>query len=172
MTFGKRYLENYFSINISDLVRASDMELSRTKTNTLRWVNIENSYVRFRYNLSSDKSMSYKVKLSYTNPHYGGKRFWFICPVTNHRVKKLFLLNKEGFFVSRKQSGILYASQGKDKIDRAIAKKWKIFDRIGGDFNIPVRPKGMHHKTYIKYLTAYRKQEELCESLLLELSRK
>lgn len=61
----------------------------------------DNKNVRFTYTQTDDftnekKDFDYKVKLEETNCHFGGSRFWFVCP-----------LNKNGKYCGRR-IGVLY----------------------------------------------------------------
>lgn len=52
-------------------------------------------------------------------------------------------------------------------LGRAIDKKWKLHDKLGGN-KYYIKPKGMHQKTYDRLLQEYLDQEELCSTLLYE----
>lgn len=65
-------------------------------------------YIHFRYmhinNQTSEKTeLDYKARLVWTSCHYGGRRWWFICPlvvngqVCNRRVGVLYLANDKCF---------------------------------------------------------------------------
>jgi hypothetical protein len=41
--------------------------------------------------VADGKPMYYTVTLVSTVPHYGGRRWWFICPIKKIRVAKLYL---------------------------------------------------------------------------------
>lgn len=60
------------------------------------------NYIRFQYTQTErngeQKSFDYKVKLTTTSCNYGGKRYWFICP-----------LSKDGVPCNRRV-GVLYKS--------------------------------------------------------------
>ena len=59
--------------------------------------------------------MDYKVRLETTTPHYGGFRWWFICPLVRRdgaprRVAKLYLPSGGKYFGSREGYGLTYTS--------------------------------------------------------------
>jgi hypothetical protein len=56
------------------------------------------------------KSMHYTITLVSTVPHYGGRRWWFICPVKKIRVSKLYLPPGATQFASRKAHDLTYRS--------------------------------------------------------------
>lgn len=128
----------------------------------------ENSYLRLTYKFTNtDQSLDYQVRLVRTYPPYGGVRFWFICPERGKRIAKLFLIPSDGRFVSRHVYKVRYASQSKGPIDRMIDKKWRLVRKTGGDY-FPVRPKGMHRRTFERIMDKFIAQEELCEKMLIE----
>ena len=52
-----------------------------------------------------------QIRLTYTRPTYGGRRWWFICPYSNRRVGKLHLPPSCTRFASRQQWRLAYQSQ-------------------------------------------------------------
>jgi hypothetical protein len=50
------------------------------------------------------------VSLRSTVPHYGGRRWWFICPIEKIRVSKLYLPPGATQFASRKAYDLTYRS--------------------------------------------------------------
>jgi hypothetical protein len=127
-----------------------------------------NPYLRIHYTITSTgEKIDYKIKLSRSTPNYGGSRLWFLCPITNKRVSKLFLISGQNKFVSRHAYKVSYASQNQCKFSRAIDKKWKIVRKTDG-YDYPVRKKGMHQKTYWNILVEFWKQERLCDSLMFK----
>jgi hypothetical protein len=54
--------------------------------------------------------MHYTVTLVSTAPHYGGRRWWFICPIEKVRVSKLYLPPGATQFASRKAHNLTYRS--------------------------------------------------------------
>jgi hypothetical protein len=56
------------------------------------------------------KFMHYTVSLVTTVPRYGGRRWWFICPIKKIRVAKLYLPPGATQFGSRKAHDLTYRS--------------------------------------------------------------
>lgn len=124
------------------------------------------AYLRVQYTLTeSGKAMDYNIPLIATKAHFGGVRFWFKCPLTGRKVTKLFLPYGATVFACRQAYRLKYASQSQGYFDRVINKKWKIVRKTGG-YDYPVKPKGMHDKTFEKVLDKYWAQEELCNRML------
>ncbi len=130
-------------------------------------------YIRLQYTImDTEEECDYKIYLGVTWPHYGGKRFWFICPYTGKRVTKLYRSYGSSKYASRHAFKLSYASQSEAAHDRALRKKWKILRKMDGDYDFPVRPKGMHHKTYEKFLNIYWEQEEICDAYLFQTMKR
>jgi hypothetical protein len=56
------------------------------------------------------KSMHYTISLVSTVPHYGGRRWWFNCPIKKIRVAKLYLPPGATKFASRQAYSLTYRS--------------------------------------------------------------
>jgi hypothetical protein len=80
----------------------------------------EKAYVRLNYTHTNrwtdeKKNMDYKIKLTTTPCRYGGKRYWFVCPLTKNRkycgrrVGVMFCIGK--WFGCRHCGEIAYAKQ-------------------------------------------------------------
>ncbi len=111
------------------------------------------AWIRLSYT-NNDKPLDYKVRLTTTRPHYGGLRWWFVCPSSGRRAAKLYLPPGGDIFASRKAYGLVYHSQQESPMFRYLTQAQNIRERLGGstctfDF-FPDKPKGMHWKTYWK----------------------
>ena len=65
---------------------------------------------------ASGNPMDYRVRLVTTQPTYGGRRWWFLCPLAcmdggpPRRVAKLYLPPGGRYFGSREAYGLTYTS--------------------------------------------------------------
>jgi hypothetical protein len=90
------------------------------------------------------------VRLCHTLPHYGGKRWWMLCPFRHIRVAKLYLPPGGDRFASRQAWRLGYQIQRVAKRDRAserlfrLQRKLKSHEGVG---TFPSRPKGMWQRT-------------------------
>jgi hypothetical protein len=112
-------------------------------------------YIQVQYqNQNSKDSFDYKINLTTTNPQYGGKRWWFICPLRgcSRRVGVLYLTGT--YFGCRRCLKLAYESQNEAPHSRMLTKAQKIYYKLGGKGGIDwvPRPKGMHQKTYDKLI--------------------
>lgn len=97
------------------------------------------------------------IKLVYTRPHYGGRRWWMICPVTGKRAAKLYCPAGASVFASRTAYGMAYRSQRQDHLMRQLERLDKVYKLLGTDMEMGVgeKPKGMWNKRYRKLLGQY-----------------
>jgi hypothetical protein len=113
--------------------------------------NLEGAYMRLQYNVNG-QPMDYRVTLKSTRPHYGGIRWWFLCPKTGGRAAKLFLPPGATLFASRSAHGLGYSSQREKDYERTMTKCQAIRMQLGGSGSmgepIPDKPKGMWWRTY------------------------
>jgi len=65
-------------------------------------------WVRLRYAVGSER-VECMVRLVSTRPNYGGRRWWFLCPLVGRRAAKLYLPPGGRLFGSREAYGLTYA---------------------------------------------------------------
>jgi hypothetical protein len=83
--------------------------------------------------LSEPLEVDDKIYLATTRPHFGGRRYWFVCPCTNRRVRNLHLPLGGRHFLSRRAYRLGYACQREREHDRALRRVAKLLRRLGGD---------------------------------------
>lgn len=115
------------------------------------------------YDTGAKFDLNYEIKLTSTPCFYGGKRWWFLCPLSknniacNRRVAKLYQGNK--YFGCRQCHKLIYYSK---RFDKRLA--YHSLDKIGNvEDKIEVLAQKIKKKTYKGKLT--KKQAKL-ESLL------
>lgn len=62
------------------------------------------------------------IPLTFTVPHFGGRRWWMICPYCGQRVAKLYLPPGGDTFACREEWQLVYESQRRDQFWRALAR--------------------------------------------------
>ena len=105
------------------------------------------------------------VRLTDTRPQYGGKRWWMLCPVTGHRVGKLYLPSGGDIFASRKAWRLSYQSQRNAPHDRAFERLFRLQKKLGCEqgFERPIlKPKGMWERTWQRHLAEYQALDAEC----------
>ncbi len=74
-----------------------------------------------------------RVRLIWTVPTYGGRRWWFQCPQTGRRTTKLYLPNGGRHFWSRQAYSLGYACQREDRFSRLQRRAAMLNRRPGGE---------------------------------------
>jgi len=121
-------------LDIKDLVAIGALNPG-CRNGMLRWRSGDTTIAAVEYNLSlhSDGTgtlwlryttdgelIYYTITLVSTVPHYGGRRWWFICPVLKIRVAKLYLPPGATQFASRQAHCLTYRScQSSFRLERA-----------------------------------------------------
>lgn len=105
------------------------------------------------------------IRLVYTVPPYGGRRWWVICPVHYHRAAKLYLPAGGDIFASRKAWGIAYRSQRAQSRDKPFDRLFALQRRLGSPegWEEPLRrPKGMWRRTFDRLEQRYWELDAEC----------
>jgi hypothetical protein len=119
---------------------------------------------RARVGLGSWEDKRDRVPLTWTAPHGGGQRPWFLCPACARRVALLYSVGMG--FVCRHCTQRPYGSQCETPQDRRLRKVRTIRTRLGVSHNLtqPInawhKPKGMHWRTF-KRLMAQEEHAQL-----------
>jgi hypothetical protein len=106
-----------------------------------------------------------RVALVSTQPNYGGRRWWMLCPVSRRRVAKLHLPPGSGKFACRKAWRLPYRSQRVAHRDRPFEKLFRLQRKLGSyeGWESPLRrPKGMWRRTYERHLERYWELDAEC----------
>lgn len=105
------------------------------------------------------------VRLSFTEPHFGGKRWWMHCPANGSRVGKLYCPTGVHTFASRTAYGIAYSSQRIADRDKPFEALFRIQAKLGckEGWEQPIRrPKGMWRRTYARLERRYWELDRQC----------
>ena len=107
--------------------------------------------VRLLYN-HAGKGFDYTLDVLTTPCHFGGRRYWWVCPHCDRRCRILYC---RGLFVCRQCSGAYYKTQAtKDPVPRIDNELNRLCIRLGAQRitldKIPDKPKGMQWRTYMR----------------------
>lgn len=103
-----------------------------------------------------------KIVLVTTKPHFGGMRWWFVCPINGDRVGRLHLPSDASVFASRRAHSLTYACRGEGVYARAARRSRKLTRKLDADPLIgltPLKPKWMRWKTYLRCISQIKKLE-------------
>lgn len=141
----KNTVEDCRSVSISFLKKHGYLSEPCCKSGTITWTNsfgektssigvsvytlYENKYVRFYYTITKRNTgekieCDYKVQLTTTPCHFGGVRYWFICPIINNgiscgrRVGVLYQPPGENYYGCRYCYNLSYESRNEPRLAR------------------------------------------------------
>lgn len=110
------------------------------------------------------------IRLTFTEPHYGGRRWWMICPFRHSRVGKLYMPPGGDRFAGRDAWRLGYASQRCGPRDLPFERLFKLQKRLGctEGWEQPIRrPKGMWKRTYQRLEREYGQLDAQCGGAML-----
>ena len=134
-----------------------------------------NSEMRLSYTRGNEPDREHvkqTVRLAFTEPRYGGRRWWMICPYRHNRVGKLYLPNGGDRFAGRRAWRLGYNSQRVAHRDRPFEKLFRLQKKLGCDQGWEAglyRPKGMWHKTFERHFDRYLELDEQCSLEMIGL---
>jgi hypothetical protein len=116
-----------------------------------------------------NRTVTDRVRLIWTVPTYGGRRWWFQCPRTGRRTTKLYLPNGGRHFWSRQAYRLGYACQREDRFSRLQRRAAKLNRQLGGEGwgswdTPPGKPKWMRWRTYWKKYETWERVVENAEA--------
>jgi len=115
------------------------------------------------------------VQLETLECHYGGWRWFWICPTTGRRTTTLLLPNGAIQFRSRGPGGykLAYQSERNGIDDKAHARLAKLFRKLKAEYDgmdsWAPRPRGMHRKTYERIQQQIEAQEAILDQGMAHL---
>ena len=124
--------------------------------------------LEFRAGRGEAVAFRQSIRLAFTVPNYGGRRWWLICPETGQRVRCLYLPPGGVRFAGRKALGLAYRVERLGKFDRPFARLHRQQRKLAGETQ-PMRPKGMWQRSYEQRLAALVAADMAC---LVALSAK
>jgi hypothetical protein len=118
-------------------------------------------------------SFAQQITLVSRPRHFGGRQWFYVCPMTGGLATVLWKPPGAGRFCSRQAWGrqVAYASQFMDRDTRTHHGQSKISSRLCSigkfdpeDWNFPPRPKGMRWKTYKRLEQKFDRYEDILDS--------
>jgi hypothetical protein len=111
--------------------------------------------------------------------HFGGRQWYFVCPVMNRCASVLWKPPGANRFCSRQtwRRQVAYASQFADRDNRAHIGQAKIKSRLianidPDEWDLPPKPKWMRWHTYNRYVERFDKYEAILDDGVVELLAK
>lgn len=115
---------------------------------------------------------SHTVNLTWTRCNYGGQRPWFVCPRCGQRAGVLYL--KALRIACRTCHNLTYAMSQSSHLERPTIQNQRLCRRLGapgqnfmGATLPPIKPKGMHWRTYSKLCGRIAENDRKRQSIVL-----
>jgi hypothetical protein len=143
----KEVVEHCIVVSIKELIRNRVLVPGNYRRGTLVWGDRDSESAAW-FNYESDlrqgdtgslflryvgagEQFCHWVSLRSTVPNYGGRRWWFLCPIKKIRVAKLYLPPGATCFACRQAHDLTYTScQESGSVDRLCRK---LAPRVGRD---------------------------------------
>jgi hypothetical protein len=105
------------------------------------------------------------IRLVSTPLHFGGRRWWMICPFSGARCGKLYRPYGGDRFASRTVWRLGYRSQRLAGHDTPFERMFRLQKRLGCDQGYDsglYRPKGMWHRTFERHWERFEQIDQQC----------
>jgi hypothetical protein len=148
-------VEQMLALDIRALRRLGVVRAGECVCDTVHWSigGLSMSSARLRIDLSDiergggatitgdmpDGAIKQHVAIEMVPSRFGGRRCYFICPVTAQRCEVIYYAERR--FASREAQRLSYAVQGMNELSRARRKAAKLRSRLSGSGGQP-RPRG------------------------------
>lgn len=130
--------------------------------------------LKYSRGTGADKeSVRQDVGLVYTQPNYGGRRWWMVCPFLGVRCSKLFKPVSGDRFASRKAWRVGYRSQRAAWHDKPFERLNRLQRKLGcreGYDEWLFRPKGMWHRTFERHLAKFEQINDQCSDIWIGMA--
>jgi hypothetical protein len=124
---------------------------------------------RTRDDREADRIVHDRIRLIWTVPTYGGRRWWFVCPRTHQMTTQLYLPNGGWHFWSRQAYRLGYACQREARFDRLQRRAARLNRQLGGEgwstwSDPPAKPRWMRWRTYERRYEMWRQVVEKADT--------
>lgn len=119
-----------------------------------------------------NREISQKIALTSTAQNFGGSRWWLRCPVTDARVRKLYMPPIADHFASRNAYSLGYRVERLNHFDRPFEKLFRAQRKLGCEQGLALgltRPKGMWQRTFARRLENFADLDANCGKVIVAL---
>jgi hypothetical protein len=185
-------LQHGLKLDISWLIRRGLIAPgSATGPQMIRWVNSDGEVIASGWISADMRSeiegllyihighLEQTITLVPLSRHYGGRQWFFLCPVTDRRALVLWLPPGARQFASKHAwpGKVAYSSQFMTAADRAYLGMERIKRRLIGEldpeeWDLPPKPKWMRWKTYHRLVERFERYEAALDAATLSRATK
>lgn len=154
--FGYRYGQKTFTTDLPCLDIRHFLVGSRMRTGTFCmdagggghvYLDVRPNSIVARASVDVWRRMVQGIDIETTGSRASLRRTWLCCPTPSCGRRVIALYFRDGFFC-RRCLNLSYPSQSRSRIQRLFAEYARLEQRIGLVEGEPIRPKGMHRRTY------------------------
>ena len=182
---GKPLVEDCLTLDLAWLMRLGPIRQGHAGSGEIKWSRdgnplatghfrldlgeMEMPHLLLRYTVllpdGTHKKVVQEIALASTEQHFGGRRWWMICPTTGKRARTLHLPPDGNRFASRKAWGLAYRVERLNHFDRPFEKLFRAQRILGGSGRLGARverPKGMWRRTYACHCARIERHDLAC----------
>jgi hypothetical protein len=171
--WNKKSLEKtYLALDVAHIARKTKLELPASYTWVWTGPGVDNLQAKLHVDMVPDHGLClsyshlgqaiapYLAPVVTTQPHYGGKRYWFLCPNQNCR-KRVRILYGGKYFLCRHCQSLTYetAQTGGNLIVTIDSRLTFLRRKLGANGWLldgpPEKPPRMHSRTYMRLAKEY-----------------
>lgn len=154
--FGYRYGQKAYTSDLSCLDIRHFLVGSRIRTGSFcmgsggpgtLFLDVRPNSIVVRASADVWRRMVQGINIETTGHSASLRRTWLCCPAPSCGRRAVALYFRDGFFC-RRCLNLTYPSQSRSRLQRLCAEYARLEQRIGLVEGEPVRPKGMHRRTY------------------------
>lgn len=191
-SIGKQLVENCLKLDLAWLMRMAPIRDGCAASGELKWSldgqpiasatfklefhGIENTHLFLCHCQIGPDGRREKAKqiisLTPMTQHFGGWRWWMVCPVTGDRVRTLLLPIGGDRFACRKAWDLAYRVERLGRFDRPFERLFRAQRKLGNAQGLGMelrRPKGMWRRTYARHLEHFEALDIGCAERIGEL---
>jgi hypothetical protein len=190
---GKPTVEDGLTVDLGLMLRRGWARVGAAGSGTLSWssngepiatiehrydlTDPDNAHLTLNYTRTPrgglPEKVEQRIRLTWTRPNYGGRRYWMVCPYSGRRVAKLHLPSGGDRFASRLAWRLPYRSQRAAHRDRPFDKLFRLQRKLGSPEGWEAglrRPKGMWNRTFERHWERYWQLDKPCSAEMMSLA--
>lgn len=177
--------EDCFALDLARLMRLGPIREGMAAHGELAW-SLDGQRIgaiRFRIDLRATEAatlmllnqrpeISQMIRLTHTRPNFGGLRWWMRCPVTQERVRILYLEPGGERFTGRNAVGLNYRVERLSRFDRPFERLFCVQRRLGNVQGLGrglERPKGMWRRTFARHAEKFETLDLDCAGKIVAM---
>jgi hypothetical protein len=105
------------------------------------------------------------IRLTSVKQHFGGRRWWLLCPVTGAKARNLYRPEGGDCFASRKVWGLVYSMENLSRSNRTFEQLNRLQKKLGFNVSLDgqvVRPKGMWERSFARHMARLEQRDLAC----------